>query len=123
VIGTLYEIVGGEAFFVALVERFYVHVAEDPVLRPLYPADLEPGKAHLSGFLAQYWGGPPNYSMVRGHPRLRMRHAPFIIGQAERDAWVTHMRTAVDSSEAAPVVKSELMAYFKNTATFLINRQ
>ncbi len=88
---TLYERVGGRDFFVTLIKRFYESVAVDPVLRPIYPEDLEPPKVHLAGFLAQYWGGPPEYTEERGHPRLRMRHAPFTIGQAERDARVRHM--------------------------------
>ena len=119
---TLYERVGREAFFTALVERFYEHVATDPVLRPLYPADLEPGKANLAAFLAQYWGGPPNYSMVRGHPRLRMRHVGFPIGQRERDAWVGHMTAAVHSAKASPGDAAVLLHYFEQTATFLMNR-
>ena len=118
---TLFERVGGEAFFITLVDRFYSFVATDPVLRPLYPADLEPGKAHLAAFLAQYWGGPPNYSMVRGHPRLRMRHAPFPIGQAERDTWVRHMTAAVHAIDAQPEDAAQLMDYFEQTATFLMN--
>ena len=87
-ITTIHERVGGNAFFVELVKQFYQLVEVDPVLRPLYPQDLQPGKAHLAAFLAQYWGGPPQYSLERGHPRLRQRHMPFPIGQAERDAWV-----------------------------------
>jgi hemoglobin len=73
-----------------------------PCARPLYPADLEPGKANLAGFLAQYWGGPPDYSARRGHPRLRMRHFRFAIGTRERDAWLRHMAAAVHESHASP---------------------
>ncbi len=119
---TLYERVGGEPFFDELVEQFYEQVAVDPVLRPLYPDDLGPGKAHLAGFLAQYWGGPPNYSRERGHPRLRMRHAPFAIGRRERDAWVRHMTAAVATSSVSPEDAALLLAYFDDTATFLMNR-
>ncbi len=119
---TLYDRVGGKAFFVALIERFYEGVASDTVLRPLYPQDLEPSSAHLAAFLAQYWGGPPQYSIERGHPRLRMRHFAFPIGQAERDAWVHHMTGAVNASEASPADKAEMLTYFDSTATFLINR-
>lgn len=119
---SLHDRVGGRPFFDELVDRFYRGVETDPVLRPLYPEDLAPGKAHLAGFLAQYWGGPPLYSMERGHPRLRMRHAPFPIGQPERDAWVRHMAAAVDSMDIAPEDKAELLAYFEDTASFLMNQ-
>ena len=119
---TLYERVGGEPFFVALVGRFYAVVASDSVLRPLYPPDLEPAKAHLAAFLAQYWGGPALYSAERGAPRLRMRHQPFAIGQAERDAWVRHMTAAVRASGASGEDMGQLIEYFEKTATFLMNR-
>ena len=119
---TLYERVGREPFFVDLVEKFYEGVEDDPVLRPMYPEDLGPPKAHLAGFLAQYWGGPPNYSLERGHPRLRMRHAPFAIDRAARDAWVRHMTEAVARSSASPQDRVLLLAYFEDAATFLMNR-
>ncbi len=119
---TLYERVGGEAFFVDLVERFYGDVESDPLLRPLYPDNLDPPKRHLALFLAQYWGGPHTYNAERGHPRLRMRHFPFGIGQAERDAWLRHMRAAVESSAAAPADADALLAYFETASTSLINQ-
>jgi hemoglobin len=119
---TLYERVGREPFFVELIARFYEGVEKDPVLRPLYPEDLEPSKAHLAGFLSQYWGGPRQYSMERGHPRLRMRHAPFAIGQRERDAWVVCMAAAVEAVDVSPQDAALLMTYFNDTATFLMNR-
>ena len=118
---TLFERVGGEPFFVQLVSRFYEGVASDPLLRPLYPADLGPPSRHLALFLAQYWGGPRTYSELRGHPRLRMRHVRFRIGPAEREAWLGHMRTAVESSAAAPGDAQALMDYFESAATSLIN--
>ena len=96
--GTPFERWGGEPFFTALVEAFYAGVATDPVLRPMYPEDLGDSKAHLALFLMQYWGGPPRYSEERGHPRLRMRHAPFPIGSAAAEAWLRHMTTAVKLS-------------------------
>lgn len=117
----LYERVGGEPFFVALVDRFYAGVAGDPVLRPLYPDDLTEPKAHLASFLAQYWGGPPTYSEERGHPRLRMRHAPFVIGTLERDAWLRHMVSAVRDGHLAPDDEAELVAYFEMAAQSLMN--
>ena len=97
---SFYEAVGGEEFFTRLVHRFYQGVADDPVLRPVYPAkDLGPAEEHLRLFLMQYWGGPRTYDELRGHPRLRMRHARFAIGEAERDAWLHHMRVALDEFE------------------------
>ena len=119
---TLYERVGGRDFFVTLIERFYEAVAGDPVLRPIYPSDLGPPKAHLAGFLAEYWGGPPQYSAERGHPRLRMRHARFAIGREVRDAWMRHMRAALESADVSPDDAALLAEYFEDTATFLINR-
>src|SRR3954466_989869 len=97
---TFFEAVGGEETFRRLVHRFYQGVAEDPVLRPLYPEeDLGPAEERFRLFLMQYWGGPRTYSDTRGHPRRRMRHAPFAIGEAERDAWLARMRVAVDELE------------------------
>ena len=119
---TLYDRVGGEPFFSALAERFYQGVEQDPVLRPLYPEDLGPPKRHLALFLVQYWGGPTTYNEQRGHPRLRMRHFPFAIGQAEREAWLGHMRAAVDASNASAEDKDALLAYFEMAATHLVNR-
>lgn len=118
---TIYERVGGEAFFAALVDRFYEGVEQDPLLRPLYPEDLEDSRRHLSLFLAQYWGGPRTYDDERGHPRLRMRHMPFRIGLAERDAWLRHMLAALDEAAIDPAAVAEMTAYFTQTATQLIN--
>lgn len=120
--GGFFERVEGEPFFIKLVEQFYNLVESDPVIRPLYPPDLEPGKAHLAAFLTQYWGGPPRYSLERGHPRLRMRHANFSIGQTERDTWVKHMTTAVRSMNLEAEDADMLIAYFERTATFLKNQ-
>ena len=120
---SLYERVGGQPWFDALVERFYEGVESDPVLRPLYPEDLEPGKRHLALFLGQYWGGPGTYSEQRGHPRLRARHLPFPIAERERDAWVHHMSAAVADAEADEATKAELLAYLGDAATFLINQR
>src|ERR1700729_4017714 len=93
---TFYEAVGGEETFTRLVSRFYQEVAADPVLRPVYPTeDLGPAEEHLRLFLMQYWGGPSTYNELRGHPRLRMRHVHFHIGETERDLWLKHMRTAL----------------------------
>lgn len=119
---TLYERAGGRVFFEALVDRFYDGVAEDPILRPLYPPNLKPPKEHLTKFLIQYWGGPTDYMDERGHPRLRMRHVNFAIGWAERDAWFKHMEAAVKSGGLTPEDESLMMDYFNTSATFLINR-
>ena len=119
---TFYERVGGNAFFVELVERFYRLVEVDPVLRPLYPQDLTPGKAHLASFLVQYWGGPPQYSLDRGHPRLRQRHIQFSIGQTERDTWVLHMTSAVRSMDMSADDARLMTDYFESAATQMMNR-
>jgi hemoglobin len=122
---TVYEAAGGEATFTELVRRFYAGVAEDPVLRPLYPEDSEmfaAAEEHLRLFLVQYWGGPGWYSERRGHPRLRMRHMPFSIGRAERDAWMGHMRAAVESLEVPAAVRDAFLDYFENAATAMMNR-
>ncbi len=122
---TLYERVGGEAFFVDLVDRFYLGVASDPVLRPLYPDDLRESSRHLALFLMQYWGGPGTYGEERGHPRLRMRHVPFVIGPVERDAWLRHMLGAVDELQSAsrinPADALELRDYLEMAANSLVN--
>src|SRR5437868_2021215 len=119
---TLYERVGGEPFFVALVEHFYAGVAADDVLRPLYPADLGPPRRHLALFLMQYWGGPRTYSDQRGHPRLRMRHVRFRIGEPERSAWLAHMHAAVHASGASAADAQALNDYFDTAATSLLNQ-
>lgn len=118
-----FDAVGGEATFAELVSRFYAGVTADPVLRPLYPdEDLTAAADRLRMFLVQYWGGPTSYSDQRGHPRLRMRHSPFAIGPAERDAWLRHMLTALDSLELAPERDAELRDYLVNAAHALMNR-
>ena len=123
--GTVYDAVGGRTFFVELVDGFYAGVSADPLLRPLYPDDLTDARRHLAGFLTQYWGGPSTYSEERGHPRLRMRHAPFVIGEAERDAWLLHMLASLDAVTAArgspvePVAR--IRAYLIEVADFLVN--
>jgi hemoglobin len=118
---SLYERVGGTAFFTELVERFYSGLATDLVLRPLYPEDLTASKEHLALFLEQYWGGPTTYSDQRGHPRLRMRHAPFVIGVAQRDAWLRHMTAAVKAADLPESDEEELLDYFAMAARSLEN--
>ncbi len=119
--GTPFERWGGEPFFVALVDRFYQGVSVDPLLRPMYPDDLTESKAHLALFLMQYWGGPPDYNAQRGHPRLRMRHAPFVIGSAEAEAWLGHMADAVEASGLEPDDRAELLDYLSMAARSLVN--
>lgn len=119
----LHDRVGGEPFFRALVDHFYEGVVADAVLGPLYPDDdLDGARARLTLFLVQYWGGPTTYSEQRGHPRLRMRHAPFTIGPVQRDAWLLHMRLAVDAMpDLGDAERSELLAYFDSAADFMVN--
>jgi hemoglobin len=124
-VDALFDRVGGEQFFFDLIDSFYLGVAGDPLLRPLYPEDLTEPKHHLALFLVQYWGGPPTYNEQRGHPRLRMRHVPFVIGPTERDAWLRHMLGAVDQMAvtgdlSAPDAK-ELRDYFEMAARSLVN--
>jgi hemoglobin len=119
---SFYDAVGGEETFRRLVHRFYEGVAEDPVLRPLYPEpDLTAAEERLRGFLIQYWGGPKTYSEQRGHPRLRMRHMPFVIGEAERDAWLRHMRDAVDTLDLPEELETQLWDYLVYAAHSLVN--
>ena len=121
---SLYEAVGGFAFFESLVDRFYDGVAGDADLLAIYPepADLAPARRRLALFLAEYWGGPPTYSNERGHPRLRMRHADFPIGEAERNAWVAHMRAAVEDLDPPEEIARPLLEYFAMGAEAVRNR-
>lgn len=119
---TFYEAVGGEETFRRLVHRFYQGVAEDPLLRPLYPdEDLSFAEEKLRMFLVQYWGGPRTYSERRGHPRLRMRHVPFRIGERERDAWLRHMREAIDELDLPEPYERMLWDYLVSAADSLVN--
>ncbi|RCW45111.1 hemoglobin [Halopolyspora algeriensis] len=119
---TFYEQVGGEATFHRIVARFYAEVAKDELLRPMYPEeDLSGAEERLRLFLMQYWGGPHTYSDRRGHPRLRMRHAPFKIGITERDAWLRCMRIALDEVELSPEHREQLWQYFEMAAHGMVN--
>ncbi|MCG8348575.1 MAG: globin [Chloroflexales bacterium] len=119
---SIFEFVGGEATFRRLVDIFYARIASDPLLRPLFPADLEQGKEYQFLFLIQYFGGPTQYNNMRGHPRLRMRHAPFPIGQRERDAWLGHMLAAIDEVGIAEPARSTMRNYFEHASTAMINQ-
>ena len=121
---SLYDAAGGMPFFESLVDRFYAGVASDPVLLAVYPDDddFAGARRRLTLFLAQYWGGPRTYDSERGHPRLRMRHAPFAIGPAERDAWLAHMNAAIASVHAPVEVAGRLRAYVEMAAEAMRNR-
>ncbi|MFM8965852.1 MAG: globin [Actinomycetota bacterium] len=120
---SLYEDMGGRATFEKLVSHFYALVSIDPVLRPMYPEDDIKGAAErLLMFLEQYWGGPSTYSEQRGHPRLRMRHATFHIGEMERDVWLRHMKSAVDELEMRDDLREELWSYLVMAANSMVNQ-
>src|SRR5581483_4217670 len=114
----LYDEVGGAATFERLVDRFYEGVEQDARLRPMYPADLAASKRHLALFLMQYFGGPQTYVQERGDPRLRMRHLPFAITRAARDAWVQHMEAALDALALPAEQDAAMRRYFADAATF-----
>lgn len=119
---TFFDAVGGEPTFRRIVARFFELVPQDELLAAVYPLDaLEGAEERLRLFLMQYWGGPTTYSDERGHPRLRMRHAPFPIGCAERDAWVAAMRNAIDEAGLDDAHREELCLYMESTATHMIN--
>ncbi len=117
----IYGRVGGPEPFYELVEEFYQGVGNDAVLRPLYPDDLTAAKEHMTLFLIQRFGGPMGYDKRRGHPRLRMRHMPFQIGTAEKEAWLRQMDVAVDRVTALHPFREVLKRYFAESAAFLVN--
>ncbi len=121
---TVHDVLG-DAFFEDLVQRFYAGVEADPLLRPLYPDDLTESIRHMTGFLIQYWGGSTAYSDERGHPRLRMRHAPFAIGPAERDAWFRHMVAALSNvcaeRDIDAEIEQQIRGYFEMSAEAMRN--
>ncbi|MHB1593597.1 MAG: globin [Streptosporangiaceae bacterium] len=120
---TFYEAIGGEDTITRLVRRFYAGVETDPALRPLYPSkDLTLAEEHLRLFLIQYWGGPATYNERRGHPRLRMRHVHFAIGEAERDAWLRHMRDALNELALPPDQDAQFWDYLVMAANSLVNQ-
>lgn len=119
---TFYDKVGGADFFRALVDDFYAGVVTDEILMAMYPAhDLPAANERLRLFLIQYWGGPNTYSELRGHPRLRMRHAEFTIDPEARDRWLMHMMAAVEKRQLAQPLKEELTNYLVQVAHFLLN--
>ncbi|NBX71191.1 MAG: globin [Actinobacteria bacterium] len=119
---TFYDDIGGHAFFVSLVNEFYVGVESDEVLRPMYPeGDLTAAKHHLTMFLEQYWGGPRTYQAERGHPRLRMRHAGFVIDDDARDRWIAHMKASLEKQNVHRELRDELWTYLESAAHSLVN--
>jgi hemoglobin len=119
---SFFDVVGGHETFRRLVHRFYEGVATDPLLRPMYPEeDLAGAEERLTLFLEQYWGGPGTYSQQRGHPRLRMRHMPFKVNPAARDAWLRHMRDAVESLDLPPAHEELLWDYLERAAHSMVN--
>ena len=121
---SLYAAIGGHDTFVRLVDAFYAGVADDDALRPMYPeADLGPARVRLTMFLEQYWGGPTTYSQERGHPRLRLRHAPFAVDAVARDHWLAHMRVAVTGLSLPPAYESILWDYLERAAWSMVNTE
>jgi len=121
---SLYDQMGGRKTFENLVSHFYALVATDPILRPMYPDDDFKGAAErLLMFLEQYWGGPNTYSQLRGQPRLRMRHTQFKIGAKERDVWLSHMKSAVDSLEMDNEMREQLWSYLVMAANSMVNQE
>ncbi|PJF26191.1 MAG: globin [Phototrophicales bacterium] len=118
---TIFDMIGGEYTFRRLVDAFYARVEQDEVLRPMFPADLEPGKHYQFLFLMQYFGGPALYAVERGHPRLRMRHNPFPIDTEARDRWLGHMLCAIDEVGIPEPARTEMRTYFERGSAFMIN--
>ena len=119
---TFYDEIGGMPTIAKIVDRFYEGVATDEVLLPLYPeADLAPAAERFTLFLAQYWGGPTTYSDNRGHPRLRMRHAPFAVTPEARDHWLRHFRAGLDVANLTPEQDAQFWDYVTHAAQFMVN--
>jgi hemoglobin len=119
---TIYELVGGEATFRHLVDVFYRRVEQDPLLRAIFPEDLEPGKRWQFLFLSQFFGGPQQYGQERGHPRLRMRHAPFPIDEQLRGRWLGHMLAAIDEVGIEEPMRTIMRDYFERASEHMINQ-
>lgn len=119
---TFYEEIGGYETLEKIVHTFYEGVATDEVLRPLYPEeDLGPAEERFLLFLVQYWGGPTTYSDSRGHPRLRMRHAPFKVDPIAKDHWLKHFRDGLDSVDLTPEQDQQFWDYVTHAAQFMVN--
>jgi hemoglobin len=121
-VSTFYDEIGGEETITAIVAAFYRGVSGDEVLRPLYPdEDLGPAEERFRLFLMQYWGGPTTYSDRRGHPRLRMRHAPFAVTPVAKDHWLTHFRAALDEIGLPAEQDAQFWDYVTHAAQFMVN--
>ena len=119
---TFYERAGGSATFKELTKRFYQRVSVDPILKPMYPEeDLGPAALRLQMFLEQYWGGPATYQEQRGHPRLRMRHMPFVIDDDARDRWIYHMHASLFQIPMDEKLREQLWTYLVSAAHSLVN--
>jgi hemoglobin len=118
---TVYAQIGAEAIR-QLVDDFYARIEQDPELRPLFPEELEQGKEHQYLFLVQYFGGPGDYSQQRGHPRLKLRHAPFPIGLRQSELWLGHMLAAIDAVGIAEPARTTMHEYFKRAAPSMVNQ-
>ena len=119
---TFYDEIGGYPTIAKIVDRFYEEVATDEVLRPIYPEqDLRPAAERSTMFLAQYWGGPTTYSERRGHPRLRMRHAPFKVTPTARDHWLRCFRAGLDAANLTPEQDAQFWDYVTHAAQFMVN--
>jgi len=119
---TFYDEIGGYPTIAKIVDRFYEGVADDEVLRPLYPEqDLGPAAERFTLFLVQYWGGPTTYSERRGHPRLRMRHAPFAVTPLAKEHWLLHFRAGLDAAALTPEQDAQFWDYVTHAAQFMVN--
>ncbi len=119
---TFYEAIGGRATIELIVDVFYQGVAQDEVLRPMYPEeDLGPAAERLTMFFEQYWGGPTTYSQLRGHPRLRARHAPYVVNEEAKDRWLKHLRAGLDAARLEPEHDRQFWEYAVRAAHFMIN--
>lgn len=119
---TIYELIGGEDTIRRMVDAFYARMETDPLLRPMFPENMTDGKRRQFLFLVQFFGGPQQYAEERGHPRMKMRHGPFSIGPAERDAWLTHMLAAIDETGIEEPMRTLMRDYFVRTAEHMMNR-
>ena len=118
---TVYDRVGGSELFYQLLEFFYEYVVRRDEIRDLYPDDLTDSKKNTADFLIQYWGGPSSYSERRGHPRLRMRHAPYAIGEYQKESWLASMRFALDQMQPAKEINEAMTEYFLMAADHMRN--
>ena len=119
---TFFDEIGGAETIRTIVHRFYEGVAGDDVLRPMYPEeDLGPAEERFALFLIQYWGGPTTYGDQRGHPRLRMRHAPFQVTPAAAQHWLVHFRAGLDEADLTPEQDARFWDYVTHAAQFMVN--